>query len=199
MFFKRRKEKQEDYKDSEVQYKWQSAGKNINIMPGATVINPERISVGNDFFLGEGGIIHVGSVDKSGVYQGELKMGNKVTFNTRCKVYCFESIEIGNDVMIAGDVFITDQNHGMDARNSYRYQQFITSPVKIESFVWIGEKAIILPGVTVGEHSIIGGGAVVTKSVPQYSIVVGNPGRVVKKWNFEKNVWENVKNVSREG
>jgi acetyltransferase-like isoleucine patch superfamily enzyme len=61
--------------------------------------------------------------------------------------------------------------------------------VRIEKGCWIGEKVIILPGVNIGERSIIGAGSVVTKSIPAYSIAVGNPARVIKTWNKDSKQW----------
>jgi acetyltransferase-like isoleucine patch superfamily enzyme len=61
--------------------------------------------------------------------------------------------------------------------------------VRIEKGCWIGEKVIILPGVNIGKRSIIGAGSVVTKSIPEYSIAVGNPARVIKTWNKDKKQW----------
>ena len=61
--------------------------------------------------------------------------------------------------------------------------------VTIENGVWIGNNVIILPNVTIGEKSIVGAGSVVTKSIPAYSVAVGNPAHVIKHFDFETNIW----------
>lgn len=61
--------------------------------------------------------------------------------------------------------------------------------VTIENGVWIGNNVIILPNVTIGEKSIVGAGSVVTKSIPAYSVAVGNPAHVIKHFDFEANIW----------
>ena len=57
---------------------------------------------------------------------------------------------------------------------------------------WVGEKVIIMPGVTIGDRSIIGAGAIVTRDIPPYSIAVGNPAKVIKRYNFKTHSWEKV-------
>lgn len=89
---------------------------------------------------------------------------------------------IGNDVMMAPEVLILALNHETGNPEVPMIEQGHRppEPVTIEDDVWIGQRAIILPGVTIGRGSIVGAGAVVAKSVPPYSVVVGNPGRVVR-------------------
>ncbi|MCR5188785.1 MAG: hypothetical protein K6C97_07595 [Treponema sp.] len=65
-------------------------------------------------------------------------------------------------------------------------------PVINHDDVWIGEMVSILPGVEIGKGAIIGANAVVTKSIPKYSIAVGNPAKVIKKYNFETKLWDIV-------
>lgn len=71
-------------------------------------------------------------------------------------------------------------------------QKLVGKEVRIKSGCWIGEKCILLQGVTIGKKSIIGAGSVVTKDIPDYSIAVGNPARVIKRYNFESHNWERI-------
>ncbi|PIA86231.1 DapH/DapD/GlmU-related protein [Streptococcus parauberis] len=66
----------------------------------------------------------------------------------------------------------------------------MTSPVQIDSDVWIGENVVILQGVKIGKGSIIGANSVVNKDVPEYSIVAGTPAKVIKQYNFEQQLWQ---------
>ena len=90
--------------------------------------------------------------------------------------------QIGDNVMIAANVLVVTCNHRTERIDIPMIQQgrMPVRPVRISDDVWIGERAIILPGVTIGAHSIIGAGAVVSRDVPPYAVVVGNPGRIVK-------------------
>ena len=89
-----------------------------------------------------------------------------------------ESIVIGDACMIAHGVYISDADwHGIYDRAEPVGN---TKPVVLEDNVWIGDSAIICKGVTIGENSIIGAGAVVTKNVPPNSVFAGNPAKLVK-------------------
>ncbi len=108
----------------------------------------------------------------------ELTLGNGYC-NYDSKIYCFERIEIGNNVIISENVMIRDSdNHAINGRKK-------SSPIIIEDDVWIGARAIILKGVTIGKGSVVAAGAVVTRDVPPYSLVGGVPAKVLRsdiKW-----------------
>lgn len=87
---------------------------------------------------------------------------------------------IGNNVLIAPNVVITTTGHPIEPNLRKRLAQF-SVPVIIEDNVWIGAGAIIMPGVTIGENSVIGAGSIVTKSIPKNVIAVGNPCRVLRE------------------
>ncbi len=90
-------------------------------------------------------------------------------------------IIIGNHVNIAQGVVLSGMNHSYkDSSKRIDEQKVITSPIIIEDDVWIGANCVILPGVKVGKHSVIGAGSVVTKDIPSYSLAVGNPARITK-------------------
>lgn len=102
-------------------------------------------------------------------------------------------LTIGDNCLFASDVFISTEDHGMIPGGEKYIEQPLTSKdVTIENNCWIGEKVCILAGVHVGQWSIIGSGAVVTHDVPEYSIAVGNPARVIKRFNFQSWAWEKV-------
>lgn len=95
---------------------------------------------------------------------------------------CRGGVDIGNDVMMGPNCTIYTQNHRFDQLDIPMIKQgfYEEEKVTIEDDVWIGGNVTILPGVVIGKGAVVGASTVVTKSVPEYSVFVGNPGRVVK-------------------
>jgi len=126
-------------------------------------------------------------------------IGNDVEVNDYVHIAAVESVVIEDGVLIASKVFISDHNHGgysgLEHSNPGEppaERRIISSPVHIGKNVWIGEHVVILPGVSIGVGSIIGAGAVVTRSIPDHSIVGGNPARILKRYNQISQQWEKI-------
>ena len=91
-------------------------------------------------------------------------------------------VEIGNNVNLAQGITVTALNHNFSDTNKRIDEQGVsTNPVTIEDDVWVGANAVILPGVTIGEHCVVAAGAIVTKDVPPHSLVAGVPAKVIKQ------------------
>src|SRR5690606_9946708 len=119
------------------------------------------------------------------LYGGEpgegLKVGNNSSIGPYSYIGCSGYIEIGDNVMISPRVSIYSENHNFDSPHIPMIDQGVTrSFVKIEDDCWIAANSIILAGVVIGKGSVIAAGSVVTKDVPPYSVVAGNPARVLK-------------------
>ena len=150
---------------------------------------PDSIVVGNHCEI-HGSLI---TQDK-----GKIVLGNRVTIRYATTVGAVNNIMIGDNVIISNNVTIYDNNnHPTDVgsrrkicedfsnQELWKWKYSRNQPVIIHDDVWIGQGAVILKGVTIGEGSIVGMNAVVTKDVPPYSIVAGNPARVVKQVDRE--------------
>ena len=106
-----------------------------------------------------------------------IKFGKNIVINAHCKILPIGGLEIEDDVLIGPDVKIATVNHDyIDRCNSYNFGKVI-----IKKNVWIGMGAIITPGVTIGENSVVAAGSVVTKDVPSNVVVGGNPAKIIKK------------------
>jgi len=108
-----------------------------------------------------------------------IKIGDGTFISGNSKIICMNRVEIGKKCAISWDVQIMDSDfhrivQGKIAKNS-------TKPVRIGNHVWIGSRVTILKGVTIGDGSIVAAGSVVTRDVPPYSLVAGNPAKVVKE------------------
>lgn len=120
----------------------------------------------------------------------KIQIGNNVGVSSTV-FNCRESILIGDNVKIgAGCLIMDNDSHPMNPyirRTAKGAEGIITKPVIIEDDVFIGARSIILKGVSIGKCSIIGAGSVITKNIPPYSIVCGNPGKIIKSINYEEN------------
>ena len=106
-----------------------------------------------------------------------LVCGNRVCVAPSAEIYNKAKVIIGSNVVISQGAYICAASHDISSPT----MDLVLKPVTIGSNVWIGAKATVLPGVTIGEGSVVGACAVVAKDVPPWSVVVGNPARVVKK------------------
>ena len=143
-----------------VRHSFANCGKNVHFSPLNSQLSYDTISIGNDVYIGPYALFS--SIKK-------ITIGNKVTFGPR--------------------VTIMGGNHNFKEVGSYIYDNHKKNddddlPVTICDDTWIGCNAVILKGVTVGRGAIVGAGAIVTKDVPPYAIVGGNPARIIRyRWD----------------
>jgi acetyltransferase-like isoleucine patch superfamily enzyme len=120
---------------------------------------------------------------------GRIRIGDRVFINSGSIVFSVLEITIGDDVAIANEAYLMDtDSHGVEGR------PVKDAPIHIGSGTWIGARAIILPGVTIGRRCLIAAGAVVSKDVPDDSLVAGNPARVVRELVYPEGItraWHN--------
>lgn len=109
-----------------------------------------------------------------------IEIGDKVGFNYGCYVNGFGGLTIGDRTIIGPYTMIHTANHEMDTDRPIPEQGWNLGPVVLGADIWIGMGVCILPGVTLGDGCVVGAGAVVTRDVEPYAIVVGNPAKVIK-------------------
>lgn len=158
--------------------------------------NKKNIKIGENFTTGFGCRIEAYPLDESVV----LRFGKNVQINDYVHISAMKEVIIGDNVLIASKVFISDLNHGSYGANDIHDSPNIppndrklhAASIVIEENVWLGETVCVLGGVTIGKGTIVGANSVVSKSLPPYVIAVGAPAKPVKKYNFENGKWERV-------
>lgn len=144
---------------------------------------------GNSLLIGENSIVHADiSFEKAG---GEIRIGNRC-FVGRSHLVCYRSLVIGDDVIMSWGVTIVDHDsHSINwrerrddvvdwAKGQKNWKHVAHASVVVKDKAWIGFNVSILKGVTIGEGAVIGACSVVTRDIPQYSLAVGNPAKVVR-------------------
>jgi acetyltransferase-like isoleucine patch superfamily enzyme len=140
----------------------------------------------NTFQLGNYSTIESFSTINNGV--GNVIIGNHTLIGIGNTI--IGPITIGNNVIFAQNVVASALNHEYKNINLPIHQQpVLTSPIIIEDECWIAANAVITAGVTIGKHSVIAAGAIVTKNIPPYSVAAGNPAKVIKQYDFENKDW----------
>lgn len=156
---------------------------------------PECLFLGRGVYIGANTFLNAVTLSNGIQYNPIIKIQGGTSVGKNCTLSAINRVEIGRYVMFASHVHITDHSHGyQDISRPIAPQTLITKgPVIIENDGWLGSSCEILSGVHIGKHCVVAARAVVTKDVPPYSIVAGNPARIVKQYNFETEQWESVK------
>lgn len=129
-----------------------------------------------------------------------LILGDNIQINDFVHICAIDKVEIGDGCLLASHIYISDNSHGRykggpdDSSPEIQpdHREYLSAPVKIGKNVWIGEGVIIMPGVTIGDGSVIGAHSVVSTSIPDNTIAVGTPAKVIKVFNSKTKQWEKV-------
>jgi len=158
---------------------------------GACVRRRTRMDVvpWNKFQLGDYSTIEDFSAINNGV--GPVIIGNRTKIGLSNTI--IGPVTIGNDIRLAQNITLSGLNHNYEDVHLPIHEQGVSiAPIVIEDETWIGANVVVVAGVTIGKHSIVGAGSIVTKNIPPYSVAVGNPARVLKTYNHETQIWEKI-------
>lgn len=161
-------------------WRFHSLGARSVVRKCKIVVNPKTISIGHHTTLSDDWCL-ADLLSSQPSTAPKIRIGSYCTILHDFQCNAADSVEIQDYVLIAPRVFITDSDHvvGEEGKRTTQCGEFRTSPVLIEHDCWLGVNAVILKGVRIGHHSVIGANAVVTRDVPPYSTVVGAPGKVI--------------------
>ncbi len=167
-----------------------------HVGPGATfgkdlvVIGGDRIWVGRDVRVGRRARLQTITASGSQRFEPRLVISDRVSIEDDCHIGATRLVEIGPDVMIAGGVFISDHRHGYeDVTVPVSRQPLVDGVVHIGAGSHIGENVCVLGPLRIGEHVVVGANAVVTRDVPDRTVVAGAPARVVRRYDAQAGRW----------
>jgi acetyltransferase-like isoleucine patch superfamily enzyme len=157
-----------------------------------TIFNERFITIGKDTLIGPEISLSAGMVPgQECITYPVVSIGDRCLIGRGSGIVGHFSIEIGNDVWTGHNVYITDQNHGYeDVTRPISQQSQPERAVKIGDGSWLGYGSVVLPGVTIGRHVVIGANSVVTHDIPDFSVAVGTPAKVIK--TFADGQWQTV-------
>jgi acetyltransferase-like isoleucine patch superfamily enzyme len=143
------------------------------IVLGSPTVDATDLELGDDFKVWSG---HRQTLISG---WGRIRVGDRVFINCGTVLLSVLEVTIGDDVALANEVYIMDSNsHGVEGRDH------VEAPVHIGDGTWVGARAMILPGVTIGKRVVVAAGSVVTRDVPDEVLVAGNPARVVRPLSY---------------
>ncbi|MFW2336358.1 acyltransferase [Ilumatobacter sp.] len=153
--------------------------------PATTLMNVECIRIGAGTVIGPYVALSAGMVPgQPCASDSVVVIGDRCLIGRGSGIVGHLSIEIGHDVWAGHHIYITDQNHGFDDPSLPISQQIQPErAVRIGDGSWIGHGAVILPGARIGRHVVIGANSVVAGEIPDYSVAVGAPARVIRRLN----------------
>jgi acetyltransferase-like isoleucine patch superfamily enzyme len=160
-------------------------GRMITLDRRTVLMNPRRVEIGEGFCALWNLRLEAYAEFEGVAFDPRIIIGDGVTFSSDCHVGCIDKVRIGDRVLLASGVFISDHAHGdssWESMNLAPTRRRLTSkgPVEIGDDVWIGENAVILSGVRIGKGAIIGANSVVNRDVPDYAVAAGAPAKVIK-------------------
>jgi acetyltransferase-like isoleucine patch superfamily enzyme len=173
--------------------KLKSCGKYLNISNKARLVNLKYVEVGDNFIMDEFAEIYCNPINNEIV--PSLVIGDNVHLSKHCCIGCSNKVVLENDVRLAPYCHITDRNHIYTDVNKPIWKQPAESPgpVIIGQQTWLGFGVQVMPGVSIGKHCVIAAGSIVTKDIPDYSVAIGSPAKVIKQYNFDTQEWERTK------
>ncbi len=156
-------------------------GQGSVLEPPIRLENQGRIAIGRDVFVGRGSVLQTHPEGGDGV---AIELGDGVSIAGSCVISAVSHIRLGRSVLLARNVYIADHGHAFEDLTRPVLDQGVTDvrPVDIGDGAWLGQNVVVCPGVTIGRGAVIGANAVVREDVPEYSVAVGVPARVVREF-----------------
>ena len=151
-----------------------------------------RLEIGRHAMLRVGRWAWIGHASKIRVHEGEVSIGAKTVMGQECTISAYQRISIGRECILADRVMLIDFDHGVtEVERPIRVQGIYKRDVRVGNNVWIGYGACVLRGATIGDNSVVGTNAVLTRDVPENAVVAGAPAHVIRMRDAPRSMrWE---------
>lgn len=177
---------------------FKKVGRGVVFGKSITIRNPYKIRIGNNVIIDNNVMLDAKGVSNNGIEiednvyigrntiisckNGDIILKKNVNLGFNCEVYSLNKVTIGKNTLIAAYTYIVGGGHmSQDVDTLFRDQEKHAIGIEIGNNVWLGAKSVIMDGCNIGDNSIIGAGAVVTKSIPGYAVATGIPAKVIKE------------------
>ncbi len=172
----------------------------MNIDRSARILGFSHIKIGKNFSAGKDLWLEAVLTHGNTRYNPSLVIKDQVSVRDFVHIGAVRYVEIGENVLMGSHIFISDHNHGSYSGDHQSDPREVPNGRKVKGDqevviggnVWIGDHVCILPGVRIGSGSVIGAGSVVTKNIPEACVAVGNPAKVIKRYNPNSRKWKKV-------
>lgn len=166
-------------------------GRNSLIYKPQKITNKNRICIGNNVFFDKDLRMEAICIKDKQLFSPKLIIEDYVHAEQRCQIFCANYLRIGKNTVLSSDIFITDVVHSYnDIYTNVLRQDLISGETIIGEFCFIGTGVKIIKPVKIGNHVIVGANSVITNDIPPYCVVAGNPGKIIKTYNFKTKKWE---------
>ncbi|TMM03412.1 MAG: acyltransferase [Actinobacteria bacterium] len=161
------------------------------IVPPAVIHSPHRIEIGRRVILHRDAFLSVVEEHNGRRYSPHLRIGDGTSFGHGLWISCVGEIDIGREVLAGHNILITDTHHEYHDPDTAIVHQPMAPPrpVRIGDGAHLGPHVAVLAGVTIGERAFVAANAVVTRDVPPNAVAVGNPARVIRRYDRARGVW----------
>jgi len=177
-------------------------GKNVTFGQNVVLRHPHKIHIGNNVVIDDNCVLDAKGKDNSGIMigngvfvgrntilsckNGDIELADNVNIGFNCEIFSASKVKLGKHALIAAYCYLIGGDHDFDSSDVSILEQGRSSKgITLGEGVWLGAGVKVMDGLTIGKHSIVGTGAVVTKPVEEYSVAAGVPAKVIKKRNSE--------------
>jgi len=170
-------------------------GKRCAVFKPIRLIDPHNVNIGDEVRIYKDSRIE--TIERWGdtKFNPVILIGNRTTFEQRLHLICASRVEIGDDVVISADVMITDNNHDYrEVNRNIMHQTLEVKEIVIGNYCLIGMGARIMAGTRLGNNCVVGTNSVVIGEFPDYSVIVGSPAKIIKRYDFEICKWRKTNN-----